>query len=109
YRRGDTYPEGAWRPPMGAQRGSIMSMVFYPGDPLTPGVGADEDAERLSREEAKTIKDIPVLPISYKDAKPLLEAIGGPVAPRSWQGGLPITYHMGGGSAKVHLKTTFNW
>lgn len=109
YRAGDTYPEGAYRPSKGVQRGSVMSMVFYPGDPLTPGVGADEDAERLSIDEAKTIKDIPVLPISYEDAQPLLAAIGGPVAPDSWQGGLPITYHIGGGPAKVHLKTTFNW
>lgn len=110
YRVGDTYPDGSWRPPLGVQRGSVMNMTVHPGGPLTPGVGADEDAERMPRHESEVIKDIPVLPISYQDAKPLLAALEGPIAPRSWQGALPITYHIGGeGTAKVHLKTTFNW
>lgn len=110
YRVGDTYPEGSWRPALGVQRGSVMNMTIHPGGPLTPGVGADEDAKRIPRNKSKVIKDIPILPISYKDAQPLLAALEGPVAPRSWQGALPITYHIGGSSsAMVHLKTIFNW
>ncbi|MGD8749285.1 MAG: transferrin receptor-like dimerization domain-containing protein [Balneolaceae bacterium] len=109
YGVGDTYPKGSWRPQKGVQRGSVMDMPIHPGDPLTPGVGATEDAKRLSRKDAKVILNIPVLPISYADAQPLLEAIEGPVAPPSWRGGLPITYHIGSGPAKVHLKVSFNW
>lgn len=109
YRVGETYPEGAFRPEDGVQRGSVMNMTLYPGDPLTPGVGATEDAERLSREEAETIKKIPVMPISYADARPFLEAMEGPVAPQAWQGSLPITYRLGGGPAKAHFKLSFNW
>lgn len=109
YGLGDSYPEGSWRPEGGVQRGSVMDMPIHPGDPLTPGEGATEDAERISREESDVILKIPVLPISYKDAQPLLAAIEGPVAPQSWRGGLPITYHIGPGSAKVHLKVSFNW
>ncbi|MGD8427698.1 MAG: hypothetical protein PVH63_08695, partial [Balneolaceae bacterium] len=97
YGVGDTYPKGSWRPQKGVQRGSVMDMPIHPGDPLTPGVGATEDAKRLSRKDAKVILNIPVLPISYADAQPLLEAIEGPVAPPSWRGGLPITYHIGSG------------
>jgi N-acetylated-alpha-linked acidic dipeptidase len=109
YGVGDTYPEGSWRPQQGVQRGSVMDMPVHPGDPLTPGVGATEGAERLDRDSADVILDIPVLPISYADAQPLLEAIEGPVAPSSWRGGLPITYHIGPGAAEVHLKVSFNW
>src|ERR1700744_3676811 len=86
-----------------------MDMVIYPGDPLTPGIGATKDAKRLDRKDAVTILKIPVLPISYHDARPFLAALGGPVAPRDWQGALPITYHIGGGDAIVHLKLAFNW
>ena len=75
----------------------------YPGDPLTPGVGATKDAKRLSLKEAKTITSIPVLPISYGDAQPLLAAIAGPTAPDNWRGAIPITYRIGPGAAKVHL------
>ncbi len=81
----------------------------YPGDPLTPGVGATKDAKRLKLTEAKTITTIPVLPISYADAQPLLRAITGPVAPDTWRGGLPITYRIGPGPAKVHLVVKSNW
>jgi len=84
-------------------------MVIYPGDPLTPGVGATKDAKRLDRKDAPTILKIPVLPISYHDAQPLLAALDGRVAPGNWQGGLPITYHIGAGKAMVHLKMEFNW
>lgn len=105
---GDTYPIGGWRPREGVQRGSVMD-TDYPGDPLTPGVGATADAKRLDIKEAKTITKIPVLPISWGDAQPLLAALQGPVAPEKWRGGLPITYHVGPGPAKVHLKVTSNW
>ena len=109
YRAGDTFPKGAWRPPEGVQRGSVMEMELYPGDPLTPGVGATANAKRLPLSQAKTIEKIPVLPISYGDAKPLLSALAGPVAPAAWRGALGFTYHVGPGPAKVHLKLAFNW
>jgi len=108
YFEGDEYPKGGWRPREGVQRGSVMD-TDYPGDPLTPGVGATADAKRLSIKEAKTITKIPVLPISWGDAEPLLSALQGAVAPESWRGGLPITYHVGPGPAKVHLKIASNW
>ncbi len=106
---GDTFPGGAFRPPDGAQRGSVADMPYYPGDPLTPGVGATKDAKRLDLKDAATITKIPVLPISYGDAQPLLAALTGPVAPEAWRGGLAITYHVGPGPAKVHLKVKSNW
>jgi N-acetylated-alpha-linked acidic dipeptidase len=109
YVKGDVYPKGAFKNSTGVQRGSVMDMPLYPGDVLTPGYGATKDAKRLEREDAPTITKIPVLPISYEDAKPLLEALDGPVAPESWRGGLPITYHIGPGLAKVHLKLEFEW
>jgi N-acetylated-alpha-linked acidic dipeptidase len=105
---GDDYPKGGWRPREGVQRGSVMD-TDYPGDPLTPGVGATADARRLEIKDAKTITRIPVLPISYGDALPLLSALQGPVAPEAWRGALAITYHVGPGPAKVHLKVTSNW
>jgi len=107
--QGETFPAGAYRPPDGVQRGSVADMPFYPGDPLTPGVGATKDAKRLKVEEAPTITKIPVLPISYADAQPLLAALTGRVAPEGWRGGLGITYHVGPGAAKVHLKVKSNW
>ena len=109
YTAGDVYPKGAYKNEYGVQRGSVMDMVIYPGDPLTPGVGATKDAKRLDRKDAPTILKIPVLPISYHDAQPLLAALDGRVAPGSWQGSLPITYHIGAGKATVHLKMGFNW
>ena len=106
--QGDDYPKGGWRPKGGVQRGSVMD-TDYPGDPLTPGVGATADAQRLPIKEAKTITRIPVLPISWGDALPLLSALEGPVAPEKWRGALAITYHIGPGPAKVHLKVSSNW
>lgn len=107
--QGDVYPTGAYRPEHGVQRGSVMDMPVHPGDPLTPGWGAVKGARKLTREESKTILKIPVLPISYADALPLLRALGGAVVPEAWRGGLPITYHVGPGPAQVHLKVTSNW
>jgi len=109
YAAGDVFPEGPYRNKDGVQRGSVMDMPIYPGDPLTPGVGADDRATRLPIKEAKTLTRIPVLPISYGDAQPLLAAMTGPVAPAAWRGSLPITYHVGPGPAKVHLKLAFHW
>jgi N-acetylated-alpha-linked acidic dipeptidase len=109
YRAGDVYPEGPFRPKDGVQRGSVMDMPVYPGDPLTPGVGATKDAKRLNRADVVTIMKIPVLPISYEDALPLLQSLSGTVAPAAWRGGLPITYHVGPSKDKVHLKLQFNW
>jgi N-acetylated-alpha-linked acidic dipeptidase len=109
YAGGDVFPEGAWRPSEGVQRGSVQDSTVYMGDPLTPGVGATADAKRIPIAESKSLTKIPVLPISYADAQPLLAAITGRVAPRTWQGGLPITYHLGPGAAKVHLKMLSNW
>jgi N-acetylated-alpha-linked acidic dipeptidase len=109
YNPGDVYPAGAWRPAQGVQRGSVADITLYPGDPLTPGVGATADARRLSRAEATTLMAIPVLPISYGDAQPLLAALSGPVAPPSWRGALPITYHVGPGAAKVRLQIASDW
>lgn len=109
YFQGDTYPEGGYRPAEGVQRGSVADMPLYPGDPLTPGVGATADAARLAREEAPTLTKIPVLPISWADAKPLLESMGGPVAPPEWRGALPLTYHLGPGPATVRLTLEFEW
>ena len=109
YFAGDVYPKGAYRNEHGVQRGSIMDMVIYPGDPLTPGIGAMEDAKRLDRLKAPNLLKIPVLPISYHDATPLLESIDGPVAPNDWHGGLPFAYHIGPGKTKVHLNVAFNW
>ncbi|MFM8393799.1 MAG: M28 family peptidase, partial [Acidobacteriota bacterium] len=109
YYQGDVYPAGAYRNENGVQRGSVMDLPVQPGDPLTPGWASTKDARRLSREEAGTLMKIPVLPISYGDALPLLKALGGPVAPESWRGALPITYHIGPGSTKVRLKVISDW
>src|SRR5215472_1662670 len=109
YAQGDVYPQGGWRPPEGVQRGSVLDITAYSGDPLTPGVGATKDARRLAISEARTILRIPVMPISYADAQPLLIALTGPVAPAKWRGALPITYHLGPGPAKVHLVIHSDW
>ena len=109
YGPGDVYPEGPFKHDSGVQRGSVMDMPTYPGDVLTPGIGATTDARRLPKEEAPTITQIPVLPISYRDALPLLEAMGGAVVPNEWRGGLPITYHLGPGPARIRLKLEFDW
>jgi N-acetylated-alpha-linked acidic dipeptidase len=105
----DVYPLGQNRPEFGVQRGSTMDMPIHPGDPLTPGWGAEPGGRKLAMSEVKTLPKIPVLPISYGDAKPLLRNLGGPVAPADWRGALPLTYHLGPGPAVVHLKASFNW
>jgi N-acetylated-alpha-linked acidic dipeptidase len=109
YFQGDAYPKAAWRGEWGAQRGSVVDMPLFSGDPLTPGVAATKDAKRLERKDAPTLTKIPVLPIAYGDALPLLRALAGPVAPEAWRGGLPLTYHLGPGPATVRLKLAFDW
>ncbi|HXS96057.1 MAG TPA: M28 family metallopeptidase [Candidatus Limnocylindrales bacterium] len=109
YAPGEVFPVGPMRPKDGVQRGSVMDMPVYPGDPLTPGIGATKNAKRLKLEEVTTITKIPVLPISYADAQPLLAAIGGRTVPAAWRGSLPITYRVGPGPARVHLRLKFNW
>jgi N-acetylated-alpha-linked acidic dipeptidase len=109
YFQGEVYPDGPFRPKDGAQRGSVMDMPIHPGDPLTPGVGATKDAKRLALSDVDVFTKIPVMPISYGDAEPLLAALKGPTAPTAWRGALPITYRVGPGPAKVHLKLQFNW
>src|SRR5690349_24533092 len=109
YGGGDAFPKGPMRPAQGVQRGSVADMPTYPGDPLTPGVGATKDAKRLDVRQAPTLTKIPVLPISYGDAQPLLAALTGQVVPSSWRGGLPITYRFGPGATRVHLKLRFDF
>ena len=109
YFQGDVYPKGPFRPPGGAQRGSVMDMPVSVGDPLSPGWASEKGAKKLLISEATSIMKIPVLPISYEDAEPLLANLDGPVAPESWRGALPLTYHVGSGPATVHLKLDFDW
>ncbi len=105
YFQGDVYPKGAYRPPDGVQRGSVLDMALYPGDPLSPGFASEKGGKpRLPLSEAKTLMKIPVMPISYADAAPLLENLEGPVAPEDWRGALNFTYHIGPGATKVHFK-----
>ncbi|HEV2702207.1 MAG TPA: transferrin receptor-like dimerization domain-containing protein [Steroidobacteraceae bacterium] len=109
YAVGDTYPVGGGRPATGIQRGSVADLLIYAGDPLTPGVGATSDAARLPIKDAPTLMKIPVLPIAWADAQPILAAMGGPVAPAPWRGSLPVTYHLGPGAATVHLMVKSDW
>ncbi|HEX3755641.1 MAG TPA: transferrin receptor-like dimerization domain-containing protein [Rhizomicrobium sp.] len=109
YAEDAVYPKGPMRPPQGIQRGSAMDMMLYPGDPLTPGVGATAGAKRLTPKTAGSVLKIPALPISYADAQVLLAAIKGPVAPRNWRGALPITYRVGAGGPNVQLEVKSNW
>jgi N-acetylated-alpha-linked acidic dipeptidase len=108
YGEGDIYPQGGLRNKDAVQRGSVAD-TYYAGDPLTPGWGSVPGAQRLEIQDSQLITKIPVLPISYADAQPLLAAITGAVVPASWRGGLPITYHVGPGAAQVHLAMKSNW
>ena len=105
---GDVYPRGAFRPPAGVQRGSVMDMAIHPGDPLSPGFASEAGGRRLAMAEATTLMTVPVMPISYEDALPLLQNLTGQIAPAAWRGALPITYHLGPGASMVHLKLDFD-
>ncbi len=109
YFQGDVYPGGAFRPDVGVQRGSVMDMPVHPGDPLSPGWASEAGGRKLSQAQAETILKIPVLPVSYGDALPILRALKGPVAPEPWRGALPVTYHIGPGPARVRVKLAFEW
>jgi N-acetylated-alpha-linked acidic dipeptidase len=114
YYRGDPYPKGPWRPASGVQRGSVGYMFQFPGDPTTPGVASTPnlpDSKRISPAQSEQLPKIPVTPLSYADASPILEHLGGPASPREWQGALPFTYHVGPGPTKVkmHLKQDYQF
>jgi N-acetylated-alpha-linked acidic dipeptidase len=109
YYQGEVYPKGPFKNETGVQRGSVMDIPLYPGDPLTPGYGDTKDAKRIERKDAPNLLKIPVLPISYEDAEPFLRGLGGQVVPENWRGGLPLTYHTGPGPVIAHLKLEFNW
>ena len=108
WRQGDKYPQGPWRPDTGVQRGSVGVLPEFPGDPTTPGIASVPDlpdSQRTPPEQSKALAKIPSNPLSYADASPILEHMGGPDSPREWQGSLPFTYHVGPGPVKVHLRT----
>ncbi len=109
YVAGDPYPRGPWRPLSGIQRGSILYTQIYPGDPLTPGVAATPQAKRVTPAAALNLPHIPTASINAQDASVILDAIGGQQVPRDWQGGLPVTYHLGPGKAQLHLKISMNY
>jgi len=109
FKKGKVYPEGPFRPPQGVQRGSVMEMPVHPGDPLSPGWASEPGARKIARSEVRTLPTIPVLPISYGDAEPLLKNLNGPKVPSAWRGGLPIAYRSGPGPAKVRVKVAFDW
>src|SRR3954447_18691600 len=106
YVKGDVYPKGPWRPESGIQRGSVKYIFRYPGDPTTPGIASVPglpDSKRISPEHSDDMPTIPTIPLSYGDAKVIMQELGGPESPREWQGGLPFTYHVGPGAARVHM------
>lgn len=114
WRRGDKYPDGPWRPDTGVQRGSVGYMFEFPGDPTTPGVASVPslpESRRIAPEQSAQIPKIPVTPLSYHDAWPVLQHLGGPDSPREWQGALPFTYHVGPGPAKLkmHLRQDYQF
>ena len=104
FKKGKVFPEGPWGPETHIQRGAITYDFIVPGDPLTPGWASVPGARRIASQDAQSLPKIMALPLSWADAKPLVENMGGPVAPADWQGGLPIQYHLGGEQARVHLK-----
>jgi N-acetylated-alpha-linked acidic dipeptidase len=109
YMAGDAFPRGPWRPMSGIQRGSVLYTEYYPGDPLTPGVGATPDAKRISPSDAANLPRIPTMPINAQDASAILEHLGGKHVPKNWQGGLPFTYHVGPGTSVVHMKIVIDY
>src|SRR5271155_1610661 len=114
WRRGDKYPEGPWRPDTAVQRGSVGYMFEFPGDPTTPGVASLPslpDSKRIAPQQSAQMPKIPVTPLSYHDASPILQNLGGPDSPREWQGSLPFTYHVGPGPVriKMHLKQDYQF
>src|SRR5262245_8789400 len=109
YFQGDVYPDGPFRGWGMIQRGSVMDMPRYPGDPSTPGRPSKPGVERIPLDQIKTLSPIPVQPLSYRDGVELLKRLGGPVAPEAWRGALPITYHIGPGPAKIHMRVRMDY
>ena len=114
WRRGDKYPDGPWRPDTGVQRGSVGYMFEFPGDPTTPGIASLpslSESKRISPAQSAQMPKIPVTPLSYHDALPILQHLGGADSPREWQGSLPFTYHVGPGPVRVkmHLKQDYQY
>jgi N-acetylated-alpha-linked acidic dipeptidase len=114
WRRGDKYPDGPWRPDTGVQRGSVGYMFEFPGDPTTPGFASLPslpESKRISPAQSAQMPKIPVTPLSYHDASPILQNLGGRDSPREWQGALPFTYHVGPGPVRVkmHLKQDYQF
>ncbi len=107
--RGDVYPKGPWRPGTAVQRGSILDVGLWPGDPLTPGEPAITGTPRLDVDVVPVFPKIPAAVLSSEEARPFLEALDGPGVPESWQGGHPFTYHVGGGKARAHVRTLSDW
>ncbi|MBI3400531.1 MAG: M28 family peptidase [Acidobacteria bacterium] len=109
YFQGEVFPDGPFRGPGMIQRGSVMDMPRYPGDPSTPGRPSKPGVERLPMDKIETLPTIPVQPMSYRDAEEILRRLKGPVAPEAWRGALPITYHVGPGPANVHMKLVMDY
>lgn len=109
YIKGLVYPDGPWRPADAIQRGSILYIFRYPGDPLTPGEPSTPDAKRIDPADADSLPTIPTTPISYGEARSLLEAMEGEEAPESWQGGLPFTYKIGPGQTRVKISLDIDY
>src|SRR5438270_6647836 len=114
WKKGDKYPKGPWRPDTGVQRGSIGYMFEFPGDPTTPGIASVPwlpESKRVPPDESAQLPKVPTTPLSYRDAWPILENLGGPESPREWQGALPFTYHVGPGPVRVkmHLKQDYQY
>ena len=105
--KGKTFPDGPWGPETHIQRGAITYDFIVPGDPLTPGWASIPGAKRIPESEARSMPKLVALPLSWHDAKPLLENMDGPVAPKDWQGGLPITYRLTG-AVQAHLKVAMD-
>src|SRR3954470_11869989 len=112
YVKGDVYPKGPWRPDSGVQRGSVGYIFKYPGDATTPGFASVPDlpdSKRIAPEKSGDMPTVLTMPISYGDAKMILQEVGGPESPRDWQGGLPFTYHVGPGPTRVHMRLKLNY
>ena len=108
YFKGLGYPEGPYYSESTIQRGSLLTEDFT-GDPLTPYEPAlPLDSEiKIKRKQPNDAKlhSIPVTPIGYGAAKEILAQMKGDVVPEGWQGGLPFTYRLQGGSTlKVFLE-----
>ncbi len=103
FTRGEVFPAGPWGPESHIQRGAITYDFIVPGDPTTPGWPSVKGARRIPAADAQSLPKIVALPLSWRDAKPLLESMDGAEVPPEWRGALPITYRFSG-AVKVHVK-----